>query len=164
MHKYREYSNQRRAKRQPITVDGMIYDRAGQPIARCTMRNVSASGAQIELSQEMDLPINFMLSLSRDGHVRRNCIKVWQFATVVGVRFDPSQKSRSALNLRQLPHFPRRRGKCYRRGMIFPTDLASFLDLIRQHGEAAYGFVFAFAGSHSLLMTLFAGYTAHSAR
>jgi len=46
--------------------------------------------------------------------------------------------------------------------ILFPTDLASFLELIRQHGEAAYSFVFAFATSHSLLMTLFAGYTAFS--
>jgi membrane protein DedA with SNARE-associated domain len=46
--------------------------------------------------------------------------------------------------------------------MLFPTDLASFLDLIRQHGDAAYSFMFAYAASHSLLLTLFAGYAAHS--
>jgi membrane protein DedA with SNARE-associated domain len=46
--------------------------------------------------------------------------------------------------------------------MFYPTDLASFLDLIRQHGDAAYSFVFAFATSHSLLLTLFAGYAASS--
>jgi len=46
--------------------------------------------------------------------------------------------------------------------ILYPTDLASFLELIRQHGEAAYSFVFAFATSHSLLMTLFAGYAAFS--
>ena len=46
--------------------------------------------------------------------------------------------------------------------MLFPTDLASFLDLLRQHGDAAYSFIFAFAASHSLLLTLFAGYVAHS--
>lgn len=45
---------------------------------------------------------------------------------------------------------------------LYPTDLASFLDLIRQHGDAAYSFMFAFASSHSLLLTLFAGYAAHS--
>jgi membrane protein DedA with SNARE-associated domain len=44
----------------------------------------------------------------------------------------------------------------------FPTDLASFLDLIRQHGNAAYSFMFAYAASHSLLFVLFAGYAAHS--
>jgi membrane protein DedA with SNARE-associated domain len=46
--------------------------------------------------------------------------------------------------------------------MLFPTDLSSFLDLIRQHGDAAYSFMFAYATSHSLLLTLFAGYAAHS--
>jgi membrane protein DedA with SNARE-associated domain len=42
--------------------------------------------------------------------------------------------------------------------LIFPTDLASFLELLRLHGDAAYGLIFAFAASHSLLFTLFAGY------
>ena len=46
--------------------------------------------------------------------------------------------------------------------ILFPTDLASFLELIRQNGDAAYSFVFAFAASHGLLMTLFAGYAASS--
>ena len=46
--------------------------------------------------------------------------------------------------------------------MLFPTDLTSFLDLIRQHGNAAYSFMFAYATSHTLLLALFAGYAAHS--
>ena len=46
--------------------------------------------------------------------------------------------------------------------MLIPTDLASFLDVIRQHGDAAYSLMFAYAASHSLLLTLFAGYAAHS--
>ena len=46
--------------------------------------------------------------------------------------------------------------------MLFPTDLASFLELIRQHGDAAYSLMFAYAGAHSLLLTLFAGYAAQS--
>ncbi len=46
--------------------------------------------------------------------------------------------------------------------MIYPTDLASFLELLRLHGEEAYGLIFAFAGSHSLLLTLFAGYASSS--
>ncbi|MFN3656786.1 MAG: DedA family protein [Pseudolabrys sp.] len=44
--------------------------------------------------------------------------------------------------------------------MLFPTDLASFLELIRQHGDAAYSLMFAYATSHSLLLALFAGYAA----
>jgi membrane protein DedA with SNARE-associated domain len=42
--------------------------------------------------------------------------------------------------------------------VLFPTDLASFLEIIRQHGDAAYSLMFAYAASHSLLLTLFAGY------
>lgn len=46
--------------------------------------------------------------------------------------------------------------------MIFPTDLASFLELLRLHGDEAYGLIFAFASSHNLLLTLFAGYASSS--
>ncbi|MDP1542341.1 MAG: VTT domain-containing protein [Polycyclovorans sp.] len=44
---------------------------------------------------------------------------------------------------------------------MIPTDLASLLDLIRHHGEAAYGFMFAYATAHMLLVAIFAGYVAH---
>jgi membrane protein DedA with SNARE-associated domain len=46
--------------------------------------------------------------------------------------------------------------------VLFPTDLPSFLELIRQHGDLAYSLMFAYAASHSLLMALFAGYAAHA--
>lgn len=46
--------------------------------------------------------------------------------------------------------------------MAIPTDLASFLDIIRQHGDTAYALMFGYAASHSLLLALFAGYAAHS--
>lgn len=46
--------------------------------------------------------------------------------------------------------------------MLFPSDLASFLELLRQHGDAAYSFMFAYSASHSLLFGLFSGYAAHS--
>jgi membrane protein DedA with SNARE-associated domain len=46
--------------------------------------------------------------------------------------------------------------------VLIPTDLASFLELVRQHGDAAYSIVFSYAASHSMLFTLFAGYAAHS--
>jgi membrane protein DedA with SNARE-associated domain len=46
--------------------------------------------------------------------------------------------------------------------LLIPTDLASFLDVIRQHGDAAYSLMFAYAASHSLLLALFAGYAAHA--
>jgi membrane protein DedA with SNARE-associated domain len=42
-----------------------------------------------------------------------------------------------------------------------PTDLNQILDVIRQHGELAYTFVFTWAATNSLLMVLLAGYASH---
>jgi hypothetical protein len=80
-------ADNRSNKRRPVSVDGMIYDHRGQKLAQCTLRNVSVGGAQLELMQEIVVPQTFLLSLSHDGHVRRSCSKIWQFATVVGVKF-----------------------------------------------------------------------------
>ena len=85
-------ANNRSSKRQLIAVDGMIYDHRGQKLAQCTLRNVSVGGAQLELMQEVVVPQTFLLSLSHDGHVRRSCSKVWQFATVLGVKFSERAK------------------------------------------------------------------------
>jgi hypothetical protein len=85
-------ANNRSSKRQPIAVDGMIYDHRGQKLAQCTLRNISVGGAQLELTQEVVVPQTFLLSLSHDGHVRRSCSKVWQFATVLGVKFSERAK------------------------------------------------------------------------
>jgi membrane protein DedA with SNARE-associated domain len=38
------------------------------------------------------------------------------------------------------------------------TDLSQLVELVRQHGEVVYAFIFAYAASHALLMALFAGY------
>jgi membrane protein DedA with SNARE-associated domain len=46
--------------------------------------------------------------------------------------------------------------------LLIPTDLTSFLDIIRQHSDIAYSLMFAYAASHSLLFTLFAGYAVNA--
>jgi membrane protein DedA with SNARE-associated domain len=46
--------------------------------------------------------------------------------------------------------------------ILIPTDLASFLELLRQQGDAVYSIIAAYAASHSMLLALFAGYAAHS--
>jgi len=81
-------SDNRLSKRRVVEIHGMIYDQHGKKLAHCVLRNVSVGGAQLELDREADLPEAFLLSLSPDGHVQRHCRKVWQFATVLGVRFD----------------------------------------------------------------------------
>lgn len=63
----------RKAKRQPVEHDATIYTASGETIAKCTLRNVSETGAQIELARETHLPKNFVLSLSFKGAVYRRC-------------------------------------------------------------------------------------------
>jgi membrane protein DedA with SNARE-associated domain len=46
--------------------------------------------------------------------------------------------------------------------VFFPSDLTSFLEIIRQNREIAYSLIFGWASSHSLLLILFAGYASHS--
>lgn len=45
---------------------------------------------------------------------------------------------------------------------MVPADLASFLDFIRQHGEAVYSFLLVYSMANSLLLALFAGYAAQA--
>ena len=40
-------------------------------------------------------------------------------------------------------------------------DLTQLLEAIREHGDVAYAFIFAYAAQNSLLAPLFAGYAAH---
>ncbi len=84
-------TNHRAFKRQAVDIDGMIYDGQGKQLAHCKLRNVSAGGAQLELDRDTEIPEAFLLALSHDGHVQRHCRKVWQFATVLGVKFDAKE-------------------------------------------------------------------------
>jgi hypothetical protein len=54
--------------------------------AYCTVRNMSASGAAIDLSEGINLPQSFMLLIERDQFMRR-CRPVWSFERRVGVAF-----------------------------------------------------------------------------
>jgi hypothetical protein len=51
--------------------------------------DASASGAKIKLLASEELPVEFVLALSRDGKVRRKCQLVWQEGDMVGIRFTP---------------------------------------------------------------------------
>jgi hypothetical protein len=72
----------------------MIYDTDGKWVAPCRLRNISVSGAQLELKRETELPRTFLLSLSKNGEVVRRCVIVWELSTVVGVRFEDGADSR----------------------------------------------------------------------
>ena len=81
---------QRKSPRRLVAASGMIVSADGKkPIANCSVRDVSATGAQIILERETDLPKKFLLVLSHQGKVRRVCTVVWQFSIMAGVSFAP---------------------------------------------------------------------------
>ena len=79
--------HRRKSPRQKVSTPAMIYDVDGNCVMPCTVRDISATGAGLKLSQDMPLPQSFFLALTRDGNVRRLCEPVWQLSVVAGVRF-----------------------------------------------------------------------------
>jgi hypothetical protein len=70
-----------------MNVRAYLYTRDGWPLGECRMKDISDGGAQLVISEIEDLPKELMLSLSRDGRVRRECEVVWHRNGAIGVRF-----------------------------------------------------------------------------
>ena len=58
----------------------------GRPI-NCVVRNLSVTGAAIELSNRDGIPDNFLLAIPDDG-LRLLCHIVWRTDYRIGVKFD----------------------------------------------------------------------------
>jgi PilZ domain-containing protein len=80
-------AEQRRWRRKQIGTDGFLYASDGRQIGPCEVRDVSEGGAMLVISADDELPVELVLSLSRNGQVRRHCRVVWQAAKHAGVRF-----------------------------------------------------------------------------
>jgi hypothetical protein len=78
---------QRKWPRKPIEANAFLYGSDGQPIGPCRLKDVSVGGALLAHSIGTELPREFILSLSRDGQVRRHCRIAWQTKEHAGVRF-----------------------------------------------------------------------------
>jgi hypothetical protein len=53
----------------------------------CTVRNVSASGARVDIASPIGVPANFMLVIEADQFIRR-CRSVWSNGRQIGVAFE----------------------------------------------------------------------------
>jgi hypothetical protein len=53
----------------------------------CTVRNLSASGARVDIASPLGLPQNFMLVIEADQFIRR-CRPVWNTDRQLGVAFE----------------------------------------------------------------------------
>lgn len=86
-----EAACRRTEPREALSAPATIFDKDGSFLFSCTIRDLSKSGARLELFKEDALPQYFLVSLLPDGGGRRLCSKVWQLALVAGVRFVEKQ-------------------------------------------------------------------------
>jgi hypothetical protein len=75
--------NLRRSVQQPA----IVVSDDGSILGKCLMLDVSATGAKLKLAAGGVAPPRFILVLSRDGQLRRQCSIVWQSGETLGVRF-----------------------------------------------------------------------------
>jgi hypothetical protein len=80
-------SENRRKPRKAVRAVGFIYTIAGSPIGECNTLDISETGAKLKWTCPADIPPEFLLSLSRNGKVRRRCHLRWREADKIGVRF-----------------------------------------------------------------------------
>jgi hypothetical protein len=81
-------SSGRKSQRYKVSIPAMIYDVKGNLLMACKVRDLSATGAKLELERDEPLPLKFSLALTQDASVRRSCEPVWQLAVVAGIRFN----------------------------------------------------------------------------
>lgn len=58
----------------------------GRDKITCAVRNISKTGARLEITRSIDLPDAFTLVIEME-HAERKCEVVWRKQNIVGVRF-----------------------------------------------------------------------------
>jgi hypothetical protein len=79
--------DQRKKDRRPVSAVAYVYTIDGWPVAECKTQDVSETGAKLIWTSSEEVPSEFLLSLSRDGKVRRRCLVKWREADKIGVKF-----------------------------------------------------------------------------
>ena len=80
-------SDKRRHPRKKINAVAFLYTAEGWPLGKCQIKDISTGGARLAHALSGEIPSEFLLSLSRDGKVRRRCEVRWRTEKELGVRF-----------------------------------------------------------------------------
>ncbi len=80
-------NDKRKAERRNMRHRALVVGPDNAPVADCMISDVSATGAQLNLTASVELPDQFDLILAKGGAVRRPCTVIWRDANHVGVRF-----------------------------------------------------------------------------
>src|SRR5674476_647751 len=77
----------RKAHRRAVSLTAMILNGDKSMVGLCTMLDVSRTGARIKPPLATEVPNEFILLLTKNGKVRRQCKISWRTETAIGVRF-----------------------------------------------------------------------------
>ena len=85
----------RKAPRRNVQHPSVLLDHTGAVVCLCTMKDVSATGAKLELAGAVEkIPDAFILRLSKYGAVHRECLVSWRSEAMIGVQFVVGDKKR----------------------------------------------------------------------
>ncbi|HXW39675.1 MAG TPA: PilZ domain-containing protein [Xanthobacteraceae bacterium] len=68
----------------------IIIDKNTPPLP-CSITDISDLGARLVLQRDNELPENFLLLLTANGHAQRQCRVIWRTDLNVGVEFPQPQ-------------------------------------------------------------------------
>src|SRR5271169_3966916 len=78
----------RRGTRRTVRQGARMVRADGSALGDCLMADVSATGARLKVETPEALPDRFVLLLSHNGQLRRQCSVAWRSGNAVGVRFE----------------------------------------------------------------------------
>ena len=79
---------QRRAPRQRVLKSGKIFYGGGSIVVDCTIRNLSATGARLQVPTSIAIPDKFEFAETATG-TRRAATVMWRRGELMGIRFEP---------------------------------------------------------------------------
>jgi hypothetical protein len=79
-------TNEYRGSQRQRTFKGGSISFASAPSVDCIIRNLSETGARIELERPVDVPDKFTL-LIKPEILKRSCEVAWRSGVLIGVRF-----------------------------------------------------------------------------
>jgi hypothetical protein len=81
------HDERRKSVRHFIHIKGKLVPGNGLPPRECTVINISDTGAKLAVEAPHEIPDDFTILLSANGHPYRRCHLIWRSAAHVGVTF-----------------------------------------------------------------------------
>ena len=87
-------SENRKNTRRIVRQGARLVGADGSVLGTCQMTDISGFGARLKVGKSEGLPNEFILLLSHNGQLRRQCTVAWREGTVIGVKFLSSSSTK----------------------------------------------------------------------